>query len=309
MESGRVDIIEQNDYETNPENITGGWLLENRGFNNPIHQQFENNDPTRTYYAFESNSPEFYSPEQQNYISTFINKTDSSIFVENKTDTGWEQYIDINSLAKFYVIQEVLENVESFNASMFIYKDWGDNEKFHFGPVWDFDSSFFDSKHNQHTSCDNFIFNYDAGFALMWIEELCKFPHFQQKIKQVWKEFKDKNCLEKLITHIFEFKNFFKYAQEQDYKRWPTYASKHHPSDTDLYIDRLNRKVAWLDEQWSIEAGDVNCDEAINAADVTAIYNYILNGEENFLSTSDVNSDGAINAADITAIYNLILGQ
>ena len=55
--------------------------------------------------------------------------------------------------------------------------------------------------------------------------------------------------------------------------------------------------------------GDVNGDGSVNAADVTALYNYILNGDETYLSTSDVNNDNAVNAGDVTAVYNIILGQ
>ena len=55
-------------------------------------------------------------------------------------------------------------------------------------------------------------------------------------------------------------------------------------------------------------AGDVNCDGSINAADVTGLYNYILNGDETYIATSDVNGDGAVNAGDVTAVYNIILG-
>lgn len=52
---------------------------------------------------------------------------------------------------------------------------------------------------------------------------------------------------------------------------------------------------------------DVNCDGAVTASDVTAIYNYILNGVTTYYSTSDVNGDGSVTASDITAIYNYIL--
>lgn len=55
--------------------------------------------------------------------------------------------------------------------------------------------------------------------------------------------------------------------------------------------------------------GDVNVDNSINAADVTAIYGFILNGNTTYEATSDVNNDGSINAADVTAIYKLILGN
>lgn len=55
--------------------------------------------------------------------------------------------------------------------------------------------------------------------------------------------------------------------------------------------------------------GDVNVDGSVNAADVTALYNYILNGDQAYLATSDVNEDDAVNAGDVTAVYNIILGN
>ena len=55
--------------------------------------------------------------------------------------------------------------------------------------------------------------------------------------------------------------------------------------------------------------GDVNCDGVVNSADVTALYNYLLNGDDTYLSTSDVNGDGDITAADVTAVYSIIMGQ
>ena len=55
--------------------------------------------------------------------------------------------------------------------------------------------------------------------------------------------------------------------------------------------------------------GDVNGDGNITASDITALYNYILYGDETSIATSDVNGDGFITSSDITAIYNIILGD
>ena len=55
--------------------------------------------------------------------------------------------------------------------------------------------------------------------------------------------------------------------------------------------------------------GDVNCDGNITAADVTSLYNFILNGDTTHAATSDVNNDGSITAGDVTAVYNLLLGN
>jgi hypothetical protein len=55
--------------------------------------------------------------------------------------------------------------------------------------------------------------------------------------------------------------------------------------------------------------GDVNCDGAKNAADITALYDYMLNGDLTYVATCDVNGDGHINSADVTAIYDILLGN
>lgn len=55
--------------------------------------------------------------------------------------------------------------------------------------------------------------------------------------------------------------------------------------------------------------GDVNCDETINAVDITALYNYMLNGDQTYVATSDVNGDGHINSVDVSAIYDILLGN
>jgi hypothetical protein len=55
--------------------------------------------------------------------------------------------------------------------------------------------------------------------------------------------------------------------------------------------------------------GDVNQDQAVTAADVTEIYNYLLNGIMTYYSTSDVDNDGLVTSSDVTAIYNILLGS
>ena len=55
--------------------------------------------------------------------------------------------------------------------------------------------------------------------------------------------------------------------------------------------------------------GDVNLDGSVTSADVTVVYNHLLNGDNTYIATSDIDSDGTITAADITAIYNMLLGQ
>ncbi|MBR5638611.1 MAG: hypothetical protein IKW83_02495 [Muribaculaceae bacterium] len=53
----------------------------------------------------------------------------------------------------------------------------------------------------------------------------------------------------------------------------------------------------------------MNGDGYVTTVDITAIYNYLLNGDETYIATSDVDGDGFITTTDITVIYNILLGN
>lgn len=302
IENGRVDIMEQNDMEEDPDNATGGWLLELSDKGETVISQHQGNDSNNPVFSFVSDSPEVLSSVQRNYIHDLIFRTDSCIYVSNKNDTAWEQYLDINSVARFYIIHEIMENVEAFSGSLYMYKDLGWDEKLRFGPVWDFDNSFF----QDGTTSDHFIFDYGKKYSFLWIKELLKFPHFQRAIRMAWKELMNNNPVEAITINASQWRETIGIAEAHDKQRWPFYASSHASYKPAEYIDVISRKVAWLDARWGTN-GDVNLDGVVNSVDITAIYNYILFGNTKYYSTSDVNQDGTVNAVDITAIYNIIL--
>ena len=47
----------------------------------------------------------------------------------------------------------------------------------------------------------------------------------------------------------------------------------------------------------------------VTSADVTSLYNWLLNGDDTNLVNGDVDGDGVITSADVTTVYNQILGQ
>ena len=55
-------------------------------------------------------------------------------------------------------------------------------------------------------------------------------------------------------------------------------------------------------------AGDVNGDGEVTAADVTALYNFLLSGDMSDIVNGDQDGDGQITSGDITAVYTILLG-
>ena len=54
--------------------------------------------------------------------------------------------------------------------------------------------------------------------------------------------------------------------------------------------------------------GDVNGDGNVTAADITALYDYLLNNDATNIVNGDQNGDGNITAADVTRVYDVMLG-
>ena len=53
--------------------------------------------------------------------------------------------------------------------------------------------------------------------------------------------------------------------------------------------------------------GDVNGDGSVNSADVTALYTYLLTGDDSDIVNGDQDGDGSINSYDVTIVYNILL--
>lgn len=54
---------------------------------------------------------------------------------------------------------------------------------------------------------------------------------------------------------------------------------------------------------------DVNGDGLISSIDITALYNYLLNGDDSTIVNGDLDGDGVISSVDVTIVYNILLGE
>lgn len=304
VDNNRVNITEQEDGDTIPENITGGWLIEID--RNPDDNQFEITQANGEKMKFVVHSPDSLSPQQWDYITNYVQKTDSAVFSHNPYSVKWQEFIDFNSLVRFYVMNEVVGNIEAFSGSCYMHKERGDSTKFIFGPVWDFGSSFGNS------STWHFIYEPPYFYAQnKWIKQLARFASFQQRVRALWHRIYPKLFLD-MPDWITAYTRKIRAAAIQDSNRWPESPSEgqnlRHQSD--LMKSILATKTAWLDEQWQTYnlPGDVNVDESVNVSDVTALVNMILGVVEKNEIAADLNGDGKVNVSDLTALINIILG-
>ena len=244
----RVNIEEQQDLETDPAKITGGWLLEIT--NNPEESTLWISEDSEkdTWLGFTPESPENLSQQQKDYIWRLINRTNKAIYNVDKSSTEWEQYIDIDTLAMFYIVGEIMDDLEYFAGSCYMYKHRGDSTKLIFGPVWDFGNAFQRWAIYGDTSFEHFLYAQPTPFSSHWIQEIVKFPHFQEVVKQHWREFYNSgfNGLD-IDQFINRFVDAITPAFYAEIARWPQYDISYQKNDFRIFI---HRKIDWLNTQW-----------------------------------------------------------
>ena len=78
-------------------------------------------------------SPEYASMEQVEYVRTLVQAFEDLLFAG---DAGYLNYIDLDSWAQLYLIEEIFEDVDCGLSSIYFYVMEG---KLYAGPLWDFD--------------------------------------------------------------------------------------------------------------------------------------------------------------------------
>lgn len=129
----------------NPSDITGGYILEIDWLHRLMQE--ESGFVTRKNQAIHILSPSIASKEQVDYISELYQEFEDAAFsidgINAKTGKTYDEYINMESFAKKYLIEEIAKNQDAVMSSQFIYK-YPDNisKKFYAGPVWDYDIAF-----------------------------------------------------------------------------------------------------------------------------------------------------------------------
>ena len=250
VDKHRVNIEEQNDNETDSSIITGGWFIEVNAFDGPmvyIQEHYMGPWDWDDMLCFKIDNLDELSTEQRDYITQFLTNANIAIQTDDTTSTEWEEYIDLTSLVKFYMVGEIMDNLEHF-SSWFMYKHRGEEAKMMFGPVWDFGNSYTRVPIFGVDSLCYYLYEQPTFTHPHWIQEMSKFSHFQEVIRQVWQEFYGSGFNDMNLDQFIEdFVEYIKPANKADVVRWPDYNIEWQKNDFKRYI---HNKIDWLNSQW-----------------------------------------------------------
>lgn len=123
-----------------PADYTGGYLLEIE-----LSDRYglePSGFITSRMQAVVVNSPKYATLNQIGYIADIYQDFEDAVFSETgynkKTGKYFYEYIDIDSFAIKYMVEELVKNLDASYTSCFLYKPEYDT-KIYAGPVWDYD--------------------------------------------------------------------------------------------------------------------------------------------------------------------------
>lgn len=173
------------DGMVSPKDITGGYLLE-MDYEARALEEVCYFKTTRGQYVVVK-SPEFASKEEMEYISALYQEYEDAVYnngINEKTNKSYSDYVDPESIACYYLVNEFSKSRDCFSSSAYLYKRSGE-EKMHMGPLWDYDLSFGTSNYETHEEESPYgISPYNTDFS----KKLIKIDAFYELVQTIYKE-------------------------------------------------------------------------------------------------------------------------
>ena len=240
--SNRVNVTEQEDNAI--DSVSGGWLVEIDNYYEEGNVTLYEDNNQQVWITMKS--PEILSAQQRTYIEDQLNGLNNAIWGNKEADV-WSK-LDLEEAVKYYLVQELMEDCESYHGSCYLYKDRdrnGSSEKWYFGPVWDFGNAF-------NRGQEKWIYD-SPQFDQYWIGQLATWPQFQAKLKEVWYVFRhDKQS--DFLTAINDLAALIEQGAKNDAARWN--GSMNYCNNSDMtakrqeFINKFNWRTNWLYSRW-----------------------------------------------------------
>lgn len=238
IDENRVNIYEQQDRETNPDFIKGGWLVELDNYHD--EDQITIPECSKWNLTLRYHSPEDLSHAQLQWLTDEFKSINAAIYSADKTSDVWEDYIDVESMARFFILQEVMDNPDGFHGSFYLHKDLTDNAKWIAGPIWDLVC------YNREKTDYTFLMKVHYGFTPHWIGEIIQYDSFCKAVERVWHEVYPTR-LSEIYNQIDEIVLPLGSAWANDCARWNEDPTQTAQLRADRIKNALRRNIEWFD--------------------------------------------------------------
>ncbi|MBQ3245355.1 MAG: CotH kinase family protein [Bacteroidales bacterium] len=269
----RVDLDIVGESDNSGDAVTGDYYME-------IEQNLDETTCFRTSICgipMMFSDPEVPTAAQYDYIVGYFYDAENALMGNNFTDpdNGWQKYIDIESFAKAYIVNELTKNIDgNMRKSSFITKEKGKKlEMYH---LWDYDltlgnCNYLDDEFGATDGPEGwFIKDFSCNYwthgwnHTNWYTRLTDDPAFCAKVKEIW----DKHHQE--LSSIPDFIDvkamIMEDAQKRNFKRWDILNTSVWPNvvvkgtyagEVEYLKDYYTKRFRWLDGKFNVGNGEI----------------------------------------------------
>ncbi len=253
------------DIPHDPVDITGGYLMEYESWKARFQDE-------RCAYTTNRGKvilikePENASRAQMLYISEFMQGFENAIMSEDGRDpvTGkaFHEFVDLESLALKYMLEEVSKNLDANASSQFFYKPPDSVSAVAFaGPAWDYDTSLGDyaSRQSQAALLDPSGYWVKREKSGAWWPNICRHEAFHSMVCRMWRErcsdavdvlLGKKEDAEGRIRSLDQYREEIRESAEMNFVRWPMGNTKKNLAECgDTFDENVDYLKAFLEER------------------------------------------------------------
>lgn len=211
IDKNRLNMYEQPNWNEDENTIPYGWLVEVDNYYETNQISIRENDSWNLRLTY--HSPDSLSTAQRQWLVGEFQDINAAIYDKDKNNSTWEQMIDVDAMARYFIIQEVLDNSDGFHGSFYLHKDRKDDARWIAGPLWDLSC-------NQREKTDyTFRMKTSYGFTPHWIGALIQDTDFCNAVKDAWEEFYPRE-VQPLMDYIDEHLLLCSDSFEQEKVQW-----------------------------------------------------------------------------------------
>ena len=295
---------------------TSGYLLE---MNYHTMEEASSFKTTRGY-AFNVKSPEWCGKAAMTYISSFYQDFEDAVYSENgynaATGKYYYDYVDLDSLVKTFLLQELAYNCDGFRYSQYFYLNGG---KLYAGPVWDQEMTF-GTGWSGYLPADR-VSRFDLGAALANI------PDFMDAVQTYYEE-TFRPMIGELDSTVRNQYALLKDSAAMNYTLWPLVRvgdpnnANHLWKNADYASviadlrDWIDLRLETLDElylpQPEVLLGDVDSDGEVTVTDARWLLQYLAGIRDltnDQIAAADVDGDGEATVTDARWLLQYLAGM
>jgi spore coat protein CotH len=183
------------------------------------------------------------------FVRDSVNALEAALFDENFPESGYRDLIDIDTLADFILINEIVKNTElQFPRSVYMHKDAKNGSKIMMGPLWDFDYGF-DHNDGYFKNTGGMYINtvYRDGSGWVFFNRFFEDPVFRIKYKERWNErYTDIAGME---TFINETADLLSESQKADSAVWHWWRNRNYRQEIENMKTWWRKRIAYLNKE------------------------------------------------------------